>query len=300
MKYPIEVQRRVLDREESPVADFLELIKFRIGIFVVLSALVGFVLGSGGTLDLTRLLHMLLATFMVSSGSAALNQLIERDQDAQMRRTADRPLPAGRLDPEQAHLIGVVLSAVGIGYLGLWVNWLTSVLAALTIVIYLLFYTPLKPRSVHNTVVGAISGALPPVGGWTAATGELGVGAGVLFAILFLWQFPHFFSIAWIYREDYARGGYRMLSVEDPGGSRTAFQMVLYSLVLVPFSIMPWFLGLTGAVYFCVALCLSASLVVFSLVFAKSRARQDARRLLRATLVYLPVLWMVMVLDRLS
>ncbi len=280
------------------VSDYATLTKSRIGLFVVLSTAVGFVLGATGSLDLSRLFHTLVATFLIAGGAAALNQFLERDLDARMRRTADRPLPAGRLQPDQAYLFGVLLSAVGILYLGMWVNWLTSLVGALTSGVYLFLYTPLKQKTVYNTAVGAVAGALPPVGGWAAARGEIGSEAWVLFAIMFLWQFPHFFSIAWIYREDYARGGYRMLSVVDPEGDRISRQVVLTSLVLLPFSLLPVLLGVSGAIYAIVAALLSLGLVGVGLSFARFRTDRCARRLMRATLLYLPTLWVVMVLDK--
>ena len=280
----------------SFVGDLLELIKFRIAVMVTLSTLVGYLLGAIPVFF--DLIHLLLATFVTAAGAGALNQYAEREADGRMHRTADRPLPAGRVTPELALRIGVLLTVVGVVYLGVAINVLTALFGALTTGIYMLLYTPLKMRSPHNTAVGAVSGALPPVGGWTAATGSLGGEALALFAILFVWQFPHFFAIAWMYREDYARGGYRMLSVEDPKGDRTAHQMVLYSLVLLSCSLMPAMIGLSGPVYFGVAILLGALVLQKSLAFAKDRTYERARSLLRATLIYLPVLWVVMVWDK--
>ncbi len=280
----------------SFVGDLLELIKFRIAVMVTLSALVGCVLGT--PIAVFKLIHLVLATFLTAAGAGALNHYAERDTDGLMRRTADRPLPAGRVTAELALRIGLLLTVVGVVYLGVAVNGLTALCGALTTGIYILIYTPLKKLSPHNTAVGAISGALPPVGGWTAATGSLGSEALALFAILFVWQFPHFFAIAWMYREDYARGGYRMLSVEDPHGDRTAHQMVLYSLVLLSCSLMPALIGLSGPIYFGVAVVLGALVLQKSLAFAKNRTDVRARGLLRATLIYLPVLWAVMVWDK--
>jgi len=194
--------------------------------------------------------------------------------------------------------IGVLLTVVGVVYLGVAINALTALFGALTTGIYIFIYTPLKMRSPHNTAVGAVSGALPPVGGWTAATGSLGGETLALFAILFVWQFPHFFAIAWMYRDDYARGGYRMLPIEDPEGDRTAHQMVLYSLVLLSCSLMPALIGLSGPIYFAVAILLGVVVLLKSLGFAKHRTDGHARGVLRATLIYLPVLWIVMVWDK--
>ncbi len=296
MKYQADIQD--FDESRGSLLDFVELTKARIGTFVVISTAVGYVLASPSGINVLRLIHTLLATFLVSSGVCALNHYLERDYDARMVRTADRPLPAGRLLPEQAFILGLTLLAVGLIYLVGWVNVATALVGLVTAVVYLIAYTPLKRVTVHNTLVGAISGALPPVGGWTAAQGELGLGALVLFAILFLWQFPHFYSIAWMYRDDYARGGYRMLAVEDKEGDRTAHQMVVYSLVLLPCSLLPALMGLTGSLYFIAALLLSGLLVWASLAFARERSTHRARLLLRSTLLYLPVLWVMLVVDR--
>ena len=290
------VENASYSEAHSFVSDLLELIKFRIAIMVTLSALVGCVLGMPA--ELFKLIHLVLATFLTAAGAGALNHYAERETDGLMIRTADRPLPAGRVAAELALRIGVLLSVVGVVYLGVAINWLTALFGALTTGIYIFIYTPMKKRSPHNTAVGAISGALPPVGGWTAATGTLGSEALALFAILFVWQFPHFYAIAWMYREDYARGGYRMLPVEDPHGDRTAHQMVLYSLVLLSCSLMPALIGLSGPIYFGVAVLLGALVLQKSLAFAKSTTDVRARGLLRATLIYLPVLWAVMVWDK--
>jgi protoheme IX farnesyltransferase len=287
------------DQSRGSLLDFVELTKARIGTFVVISTAVGYVLASPAGVDVIRLIHTLSATFLVSSGVCVLNHYLERDYDARMARTADRPLPAGRLQPEKACILGLTMLAIGLVYLVGWVNIATALVGLATAIVYLVAYTPLKRMTVHNTVVGAVAGALPPVGGWTAAQGDLGLGALVLFSILFLWQFPHFYSIAWMYRDDYARGGFRMLAVEDPEGNRTAHQMVVYSLALLPCSLMPALMGLSGTLYFVVALLLSGLLVWSSLAFARERTVQRARYLLRATLVYLPVLWLMLVVDRL-
>ena len=267
---------------------------------VVFSTSVGYVLGMGYSPDPIHIFHVLFATFLTTSGTGVLNQFMERERDARMGRTADRPLPAGRIAPELAFCFGLILSGMGIVYLGVLVNILTALVGLLTVVVYLLLYTPLKPKTPHNTSIGAIAGALPPVGGWTAATGVLSGEALALFGILFLWQFPHFLSIAWLYREDYARGGFRMLPIEDPQGHRTAHQVVLYTLVLLSCSLMPALLGMAGVAYFGVAVLLGLGLLYASLTFAQSRTDVLARRLMRATLIYLPVLWTVMMLDKIA
>lgn len=277
--------------------DYVALTKPKITVFVVLSTTVGFVLGAAGVIEFTRLLHTLLATVLVASGSAVLNQFLERKTDARMERTANRPLPAGRLYTEEAYLFGLLLSGTGILYMGLQINWLAGLLAGLTSVIYLFMYTPLKRRSTHNTAVGAVAGALPPMGGWAAAQGEIGGGAWLLFGILFLWQFPHFFSIAWIYRDDYERGGFKMISIGDPAGQRTATQIGVYGAILLVFSFLPWLAGMTGLLYAAVAAAAGLCLALVVVVFTRTRTEQNARRLLRTTLVYLPLLWIALLLD---
>ncbi len=289
----------VLRASGSLLKDIADLTKARIGVFVVISTLVGFVAGAEGAIDVLRLIHTLLATFLVAAGASALNQYLECDFDARMQRTADRPLPAGRLHPDQVYLCGLLMLGGGIVYLVGWVNWLTAGMAALTGVVYLLLYTPLKRHTTHNTLVGAVAGALPPVGGWTAARGDVGVEALVLFAIVFVWQFPHFYAIAWMYRDDYAEGGYRMLSVEDESGDRTAFQIVVYSFLLLPLGLLPTLMGMAGPGYFYAAFALGGVLIGASLSFFKTRSHSHARRLMHTTLVYLPVLWVVMIVDRL-
>ncbi len=298
MKPQANIGESYVSIPKNRFADWATLIKIRISAFVVMSTMVGFVLGSESELNLTLMFHALLATFLTVGGTSALNQYLERDLDARMRRTADRPLPAGRLQAEQAFLLGLLMTAVGVLYLGMWVNWLTSLLAILTSIIYLCIYTPLKKKTTWNTMIGAVPGALPPVGGWAAARGEIGLEACILFVILFLWQFPHFYSIAWIYREEYSRAGFKMLSDKDAQGNRTARHVVFNSLILLPFSLLPALLGFTGPVYFYIAALMSLILLVFSISFARYRTNIRARRLLQATLIYLPTIWMVLVLDR--
>ncbi len=297
MKPQVEAGAASLALSWVRVMDYVALTKPKITVFVALSTTVGFVLGAAGVFEFLRLLHTLLATFLVASGSAVLNQFLERKLDARMERTANRPLPAGRLYPEEAFLLGLLLSGIGILYMGLQINWLASFLAALTSVIYLFLYTPLKRKSTHNTAVGAIAGALPPVGGWAAAQGEIGGGAWLLFGILFFWQFPHFFSIAWIYREDYVRGGFKMISTNDPEGRRTARQINIYSAILLAFCLLPWLAGLGGVLYLAVAVAVGLPLLYSGIVFARTRSEQNARRLLRTTLIYLPLLWIALLFD---
>lgn len=281
------------------VWDYAILTKPRISLFVALSTCVGFVLGSWPETQMVTMLHVLLATLLVAGGSGVLNQFLERDLDARMKRTENRPLPTGRLKAAEANLFGLFVSACGILYMGLVVNWLASFLAALTWGIYLFVYTPLKTKTVQNTAVGAVAGALPPVGGWAAAQGEIPLAAWVLFAIMFTWQFPHFLSIAWIYRADYARGGHRMLPVEDLEGSRTSARILFYSLLLLPLGVVPVFLGMSGWIYGIASILLGLGLFYVGFNFFKERTDRRARYLMRATLVYLPALWCAIIVDRL-
>jgi protoheme IX farnesyltransferase len=265
---------------------------------VALSAAAGYLLGARGSGSLVALLHTILGTGLVAAGASALNQVLERDTDALMRRTQSRPLPAGRLDTFPALWFGVGISIVGAAYLALAVNPLTAVIGTITLLLYVLAYTPLKRVSPLCTVVGAVPGALPPVMGWTAATGHLSGEAWVLFAILFLWQMPHFLAIAWMYCDDYRRAGQPMLPVIDADGRRTGRQIVLYGLGLVPVSLLPSLIGMTGPVYLIGALLLSLAYLVAGLYAAQTRTIESARLLLRVSVIYLPVLLGLMTLAK--
>ncbi|MGI8566344.1 MAG: heme o synthase, partial [Pyrinomonadaceae bacterium] len=232
------------------LAAYVELTKPRITLFIVLTAAAGFCLGTKGALDYALLAHTLFGVALLSSGIATLNQYMERDLDGRMRRTAARPLPSGKLRPFDALIFGVALTVIAEAYLALTVNPLTALLGFAVIVGYLFCYTPLKTRTSLSTVVGAFPGAMPPLVGWAAANNAIGVEAWTLFAILFLWQFPHFLAIAWMYREDYARAGIMMLPVVEPEGLRTGQQIVIWALLLLPVSLMPTALGTSGAIYF--------------------------------------------------
>lgn len=279
-------------------ADFVELTKPRITFMVVLTTVAGFLLATPGTVAWELLIHAVIGTALVASGASTLNQVIERRTDARMRRTANRPIPAGRLAPEKAMAFGVALSAVGVTYLALLVNGLTALIGALTLVSYVLVYTPMKRKSSLATIVGAVPGAAPPVMGCTAATGVLGPLAGVLFAILFLWQMPHFLAIAWIYRSDYARGGFPLLTLGHLPGPRTARQMMLYAAALIPVSLLPSALGISGLPYFVGALVLGLVFFGFCFAFSLSQTSRAARRLLLASVVYLPIVLLLMVADQ--
>jgi heme o synthase len=235
----------------------------------------------------------------VAGGASAFNQLLERDSDGLMRRTRMRPLPDGRLQPSEALIFGSALALVGLAILAAGVNALSAAVALATLASYAVIYTPLKRRTSFNTVIGAIPGALPPVIGWAAGRGTLSQGAWVLFGILFLWQLPHFLAIAWIYREDYARAGLPMLPVIEPDGRSTGRQAIVYSAALLPLAMAPTLLGMTGTVYFVGAFLLTTALLVLAVGFGVDRSTLAARRLFYGSIIYLPVLWILMIADRL-
>jgi protoheme IX farnesyltransferase len=278
--------------------DCLELLKPRVTALVMITAWAACNIAGRGAESWLRDLNLVIGTGLVAGGTAALNQWWEWRTDALMRRTAARPLPAGRLHPLPALRLGLVLIAVGLVYFGLTINLLTEALALATAGLYLLAYTPLKRRTHLSTIVGAFPGAGPILMGWAAATGGLSEGAWVLFAIQFLWQFPHFLSIAWLYREDYRRAGICMLPVVDEAGHRTGLQIVLYSLALIPVSLLPAVIGLTSTMYVIGATVLGLGLLTASVYTARSRSNRSARRLLQATVLYLPLLFVLMLVAR--
>ncbi|HEX8847877.1 MAG TPA: heme o synthase [Pyrinomonadaceae bacterium] len=278
---------------------YLDLTKPRITFLIVLTAAAGFCLGAKAGLDYIRFAHAMFGIALLSSGIATLNQYMERELDGLMRRTMLRPLPSGKLTPTEALVFGASLTLAAEIYLALLVNPLTALLGLAVIAGYLFMYTPLKTRTTLSTVVGAFPGAMPPLMGWTAASGEAGVGAWVLFAILFLWQFPHFLAIAWMYKEDYARAGIRMLPVVEPEGRVTGQQIVVYTLMLLPVSLLPGVMGISGRVYFYGAIILGSLFLWSSISAALSKSRQQARRLLLASVLYLPLLFGLMVLNQL-
>src|SRR5881394_3831296 len=277
---------------------YLELTKPRITFLITLTSAAGFVLGSRGAVNYLQLVHALVGIALLSSGIGTLNQFIERDLDRLMRRTADRPLPSGRLFPFEALWFGVGLTLMAEAYLAVFVNVLTALLGLTVIAGYLFVYTPLKTRTSLSTALGAFPGAMPPLMGWAAARGQIDVAAWVLFAILFLWQFPHFLAIAWMYREDYVRAGIRMLPVVEPDGRVTGQQIIAYATMLVPVSLLPAILGISGRTYLFVALFLSLLFLASSIRAALSKSNQHARQLLLASVIYLPLLFGVMVLNR--
>ncbi len=270
---------------------------------VLITVLAGFFMaGSSQGILLRTRLGLILLTFcgtgLVVGGANALNQYLERDSDSLMRRTQGRPLPQKRLLPRQALVFGVSLSMVGLTLLTLGVNRLSALLALTGLLSYVLVYTPLKKKTVLNTLVGAVPGAIPPVIGYVAAGGAMNVEAGILFVILFLWQLPHFLAIAWIYREDYARAGFPMLPVLDPGGGRTSRHIMLYCLALLTVSLVPSLIGLTGRVYFYGALVLGLTFLGFALSLRVARSTLSARRLFLASDMYLPSLLSLMLAGR--
>jgi protoheme IX farnesyltransferase len=280
------------------LADLAELTKPGITVMVVLTAGLGFLLAQQEGISFLLLVHTLLGTGLVSAGASALNQVIERETDALMRRTAQRPLPSGRMDPDAALLFGVALAVAGLAELALGVNLLTALLGAVALAGYVFVYTPLKRVSSLATIIGAIPGAIPPMMGWSAVRNEIDLAAWVLFGILFFWQMPHFLAIAWLCRDDYREAGFPMLTVSDPEGLRTSRQVLLYGAVLVPVSLMPSLLGLMGTVYFVGALALGITYFGFGLGFARSRTTPGARWLMFASILYFPAVLLVMLLDR--
>src|SRR5881396_352138 len=259
------------------VSDLAELVKARLTLLVLLTTAVGFYLGSESPINYTALFHVVFGTAAAAAGAAALNQWWERKLDALMCRTRTRPVPAGRMRPVEALTVGVALSIFGVGYLAVACNALSAALAALTIVIYIFGYTPLKRASTANTLVGAIPGAIPPMIGWAAARGTIEAGAWSLFAILLLWQLPHFFAIAWMHREDYARAGFRMISSDDRSGERSASQSVFFSILLLVIAGLPAFLGVVTFAYLAIELVLGGLFVAVAMRFLKARTVRAAR-----------------------
>jgi protoheme IX farnesyltransferase len=280
--------------------DFLALTKPRLNLLVIATAAAGYYLGSGHQFDIVTCTHMVLGTALVAGGSAAYNQIVERRVDALMERTRWRPLAAGRLGTREAFWFATALSLAGLLWLVLATNWLAAAVALLTLGTYVVLYTPLKLRTSFATVVGAIPGALPPMIGWAAATNTLSREAWLLFALVFFWQMPHFLAIAWLCREDYGRAGFPMLPVIEPDGRSTAQQVAAYASALVPVSLTPSIVGLAGPAYFVIALLLGLAFLYISLRFAMRRTRRDARLLFIASITYLPLVLIALVLDRVA
>lgn len=264
---------------------------------VIITTILGYYLGGRGLSDPLKLMFLLIGAALVCSGSAVLNHYVERDFDAKMLRTKNRPLPQGIIAPADALSFGIILTLIGLFILYVKTNQLTAFLSLLTTFLYVLVYTPLKRVSWINTTIGAIPGAIPPLGGWAAATGTLNFDAGILFLILFIWQHPHFYAIAWMYREDYARGGFKMLPCVEPDGKSTFRQILLFSVLLIPVSAVPFLTGLSGKIYLTGALVTGLCLLFIGQKLAASHTLQDARALLRATVVYLPVILVLFIID---
>ena len=281
----------------NKVAAYVSLTKPRIVVMVLVTVGVGFLLGARGSAHPATLSLTLLGTALVAGGASTLNQWMERARDARMRRTANRALPRGRLGAVEAASFGVGLGLAGTAILLWGANWLAAAVAVSTLLLYVFVYTPLKPWTTLNTAIGAIPGALPPVIGWAAATETLGIEAFSLFLIVFLWQFPHFLAIAWIYREDYARGGLKMLPDVDPQGALTGRQATIYALALIPAGLLPATIGLAGPVYFVGALVLGLLYLVVAIQFWTGVSESTARRLLRMSFFYLPLVLLLLVLN---
>jgi len=280
------------------LSDYLELSKPEVTTLILIATGVSFCLAVPGPLPLLALFHTVFGTMLVAAGTAALNQYVERGTDALMKRTWRRPLPAGRLAPARALAYGSVMVAAGALYLAVTTNRLAAFLALLTFFTYLFFYTPLKTRSTLCTTVGAFPGAMPALIGWAAAAGALDGRAWILYAVLFLWQFPHFMAIAWLYREDYARAGIRMLPVVEPDGRSTARQIVAASAALVGVAALPYFWGLTADWYLPASLTIGAGFFYFGVRLVRRRTLVEARRLLHASIIYLPLLYALLLLAR--
>jgi heme o synthase len=284
--------------------DYIALTKPRITWLILMSTGVGYFFGAQAGLHgwsswhWLTLVHTIIGTGLIASGTAALNQWMERVADGKMRRTQARPLPSGRLEPAPALIFAIAISAAGFADLWFGANPLAALLGLFTLLTYLFIYTPLKQRSPHSTTFGSLPGAMPPLIGFAAASGTLTWDAWVLFAILFLWQFPHFYAIAWMYKEDYARAGILMLPVVEPDGKSTARRILLYSIALIPISLMPKFFAMAGNVYLYGALALGLAFVYYGLRIRWDRTRQQARHVLLASVVYLPVLFSLMLFDR--
>jgi protoheme IX farnesyltransferase len=281
----------------SAISPYFELTKPRIVTMVLVTTALGFFVGGHGIDNPLVLVMTLLGTALSAGGSGVLNHYLERDVDALMRRTRDRPLPTGQVTPAAALLLGFVLILAGQVVLMLTVNLMTAWLALLTAFLYVFIYTPLKRTTWLNTSLGSIPGALPPVGGWVAATGHLDPGAWVLFAILFAWQHPHFYAIAWIFREDYRRGGFKMLPVLEEDGGRTCRHILVFCVLLIVASILPTLMGTSGTLYLVGALVLGGGMLASGVSLTLTRSTLDARRLLRASVIYLPLLLILTVID---
>lgn len=280
--------------------DYVTLAKPRLNLLVVATTLAGYYMASprGGGWGL--LLHTLVGTALVASGASAFNQLLEIESDGLMRRTRARPLPSGRMAPSRAKLFALALSLAGLAELVFFVNPLAAGVALATLLTYTVFYTPLKKRTSLATVVGGVPGALPPMIGWAAVRQNLSIEAWILFGIVFLWQMPHFLAIAWMYREDYKRAGFPLLPIVEPDGASTGRQAVIYAAALLPLSLAPTAAGMSGLLYLAGAAVMSAGFFALAVRFAWTRSTPDARKLFFGSILYLPLLWILMVVNRVA
>src|SRR6266513_1433193 len=291
-------QTEVRRSRSGLIRDLVELVKARLTLLVLVTTAVGFYLGAEGPVNFAALLHTVFGTAAAAAGAAALNQWWEYNLDALMQRTRSRPVPSGRMRPRDAFILGSALSIFGVAYLAFVCNALSAALAAITIIIYIFAYTPLKRVSTFNTALGAVPGALPPMIGWAAARGTLNAGAWMLFAILFFWQLPHFFAIAWMYRDDYSRAGFQMISNEDRSGERSASQSVFFSILLLVIAGLPAFIGMTTQIYLAAELLLGGAFIVVAMRFLRMRTPAAARLLFITSIIYLPLLLGVLVLTK--
>ena len=294
---PLEVPRE--EAESGLMGDLMVLTKARLSLLVIVTTFVGYCMGATGPLDWLKLLGATLGTALAAAAAAVLNQYMESHVDRLMERTRHRPLPSGRMKPATALWLGIVLAVAGVAWLWFTANAMSAYLAAATVAIYLFFYTPLKRRTSFCTVVGAVSGAIPPVIGWAAARPSLDVGAWILFGVLFTWQMPHFLAIAWMYRDEYAQAGFVMLKRDDVSGCATAMQSLLFTLGLTAVTLAPWFAGLNSGVYFAGALLLDGAMLFFAVRFLLLRTRPSARGLFFASIAYLPLILGLMVFTKL-
>lgn len=287
----------VLPESRSRAIHFLALTKPRLNFLVVVTAGFGYYLGVLGNLDFLKLLYTVIGTALVAGSAAVFNQIIEHDLDATMERTRRRPIPSGNVRLSEAWIFAAMLSVLGTIVLVLGTNWIASTVALVTLVSYILIYTPLKRRTSYATLVGAIPGALPPVIGWTAARASLDIEAWVLFGIVFLWQMPHFYSLAWLYRKDFKRAHLPLLAVRDSDGRRTSRQALAYTLALIPMSLIPTFVGLGETTYLAGASVLGIMFLIVAIRFAISNSTDHARELFIGSLIYLPLLWGILVVE---
>jgi protoheme IX farnesyltransferase len=288
-------------RSSGGLLDYIDLTKPRLNVLVVASSAAGYYLGASSSsagVDAGLMAVAVIGTALVAGGAAVLNQVYEHRTDALMRRTRLRPLPDGRISLADARTFGIVLSGIGLLLLATRTNWLAAMLALLTLFVYLAIYTPMKRRTSLATLIGAVPGALPPVIGWTASHGSIAWGGAALFTILFLWQIPHFMAISWLYRDDYGAAGFPMLPVIEPDGRRAGLQALLYSAALVPASLFPTLVGVSGKPYGGVALLLGIALTWLAFRFSRTRDDDSARALFLGSITYLPLLWMAMISSR--